>query len=98
MFQPDEPNGLRNIMILWFVLFLVLLAVTSCETIPAPLPNEEDRCPSTEIVGSDLSSDEVLEHMLYALKGCEKYYGKGACLVRLVRVSPRNYHAVCRRK
>lgn len=97
MFQPDEPNGIRNAAILWvlgFVITYILLSMNGCATLSEPVP--ADSCPPTSVSAPDPIDPEVLEHYIYASKGCIRNYGEGACLVRLIRIGPRNYHAVCK--
>lgn len=57
-------------------------------------------CPEVKMeLRGNSAVDEVVDaaHMESAQKGCRKYYGSNACLVRFIKIEDRNYHAICRR-
>lgn len=97
MFQPDEENGIRNAIILWaflFVIIYIFLSMTSCATgsetpkVACPSPEFENYKP--ELLG------EFIEHSEYAKEGCKRHYGPRACLIKLKRKGFRDYHATCK--
>lgn len=96
MFQPDEPNGIRNCIILWiigFILFYILFTIHGCAT---KSETPEVYCPSPELVNyKDHLVKEFVEHVQYAQDGCIRHYGPRACLIKLTRKGYRDYHATC---
>lgn len=102
MFQPDEPNGLRNGVILWIVLFVsiyLLISLSRCATDQSLSGYvQADICPFEDWVGiTTENAKEFEEHAGYARAGCIRHYGEGACLIRLTYLGERSYHATCRR-
>jgi hypothetical protein len=82
-----------------YLLLTVLLA--GCTTTsPSKMlaPQVQASCPLPEIISQEPVDDVDREHAQVAQKGCKKYYGEGACLVKLIKKGERNYYAICKRR
>jgi hypothetical protein len=80
-------------------LLLAVLLVGCTTTSPSKMlaPQMDRKCDAPEIISKDPVDNTDKQHMGYAQKGCVKYYGEGACLVKLIKKGERNYYAVCRK-
>lgn len=78
--------------------------LASCVTLSDPPKvhiNPECPAPILDNYSSEVNSPEVdkefQENVGYAQQVCIRYYGPRACLIYLIRLAPRSYHAMCRK-
>jgi hypothetical protein len=81
-----------------YLLTVLLAGCTTASPSKMLAPQMDRKCDAPEIL-SQQSVDEVdREHAVHAQRGCIKFYGEGACLVKLIKKGERNYYAICRRQ
>jgi hypothetical protein len=83
------------------IYLLPILLLVGCRTTAAATSTTPSiACPQPRLsLASGVGFEEPTDsnHIRYAKKGCIKYYGKGACLIHLLKTGERSYRATCRR-